>query len=297
MCRFNLILTKEENAETLLKQEGFHKFYDDLGGFKAYQKGYCNCGSFVGSFADQKDIPYQIAIEKAKKEKLERLNQIRIIMNQPDYEERKEIFLQTSSSYAEQIDVFYEPIRVYEREQTDFIHKNFRGEELLRQSEKLQMKIHNMFEPIERQSNFIKIQEAYREYIKENELLQASLPYYRNDEESNQSSKGIPLTELIDLEVDLESDELVSINIPFESNVIDEVILRAENDTNVTHLEEYQTYFELFTNLLEKVPSIMFGTIWSEANEMKLVKTVSINSLLIDDLVVLDYNDMICITQ
>jgi hypothetical protein len=154
-----------------------------------------------------------------------------------------------------------------------------------------------MFVQIESQPEYSEFINKFREYSKENELLQESLLYCLTAEESNQTSKGIPLKELLGLEDDLEAEEFATVNIPMESNVIDDVINRTECDTNAEHLEEYQTYYELFMNLLEVVPSILFGTIWSEANEMKLVKTVKINSLLIDDLAILDYNDMICITQ
>ncbi|MDF2905428.1 MAG: hypothetical protein K0R34_749 [Herbinix sp.] len=297
MCRFNLILTKEEGAEKLLIQEDFRKFYDDLGGFNAYQKGYCNCGSLVGSFADQKGIPYQVAIDEAKKKKVERQNKIRILMNQPDYEERKERFLQTSTSYSEQIEIFYKPIQDYELEQTNYIHTKYSGEEFQQHYEKLHLELQDMFVQIESQPEYSEFINKFREYSKENELLQESLLYCLTAEESNQTSKGIPLKELLGLEDDLEAEEFATVNIPMESNVIDDVINRTECDTNAEHLEEYQTYYELFMNLLEVVPSILFGTIWSEANEMKLVKTVKINSLLIDDLAILDYNDMICITQ
>ncbi|MDD3174458.1 MAG: hypothetical protein PHF63_12510 [Herbinix sp.] len=62
MCRFNFIMIKDESAEELLKHEEYEKFYDDLCGYRAYQKGYCNCGSFVGSLIDKKGMKYSDAI-------------------------------------------------------------------------------------------------------------------------------------------------------------------------------------------------------------------------------------------
>ncbi len=297
MCRFNLILIKEECAEKQLIQEGYQRFYDDLCGFKAYQKGYCNCGSLVGSFPSQKGIAYQVVIEEARKEKLNRLYQIRTMMKQPEYEQQKEDFQQVSTEYSDQLDTFYQHIYDYERNQSQFIHEQFKDEEAEHQFELMHDEISNMFLLVEEQPEFMKIRTAYHNYIKDNDLLQESLIYSLNGEDNNLSSNSIPLKELLNLDEDFEAEESNMITIPIESNAIDDVIERTENDTNAEMLEEYQTLHSLFTKLLKQVPSIRFGTIWSESNDLQTVKTVDINSLLIDDLAFLNYDEMICITK
>ncbi|MDD3174459.1 MAG: hypothetical protein PHF63_12515 [Herbinix sp.] len=85
--------------------------------------------------------------------------------------------------------------------------------------------------------------------------------------------------------------------LPNESSVIGEVIARTEKETYVKNLAEYNSYYKLFCDIIKYVPSFIFCTIWSEPNELKNVKTIGINSLLIDDLAFLDYDEMICITK
>ena len=78
-----------------------------------------------------------------------------------------------------------------------------------------------------------------------------------------------------------------------ESYVIDSVISRTEKNNYNNYRDEFAEYVSLFHELLNEVPDIIFATIWSEPENMKLVKTVTLDSLRIEDLVYLNYNEMI----
>lgn len=298
MCRFNYIMIKDEIAEELLKQEEYYKVYDDLCGYRAYRKGYCNCDSFVGSLIDRKGMKYSDAIETCRKEKLERLYQVRNIMNQPGYKERKERYLQIRMKLTDELNSFSEYITAYEMQQTDLIQKEYSGEAFNNQMKKLYKNINSMITSLETQPDYLKKREAYADFLHENEVLEESTRYYlTKEEEDNLYSHSIPLSELLGLEDKLKLEKIEKIELPDESCVIDKVIARTEKDKFEQNLVEYNSYHKLFSDIIKYVPSFMFCTIWSEPNDLKNVKTVGIDSLLIDDLAFMDYDEMLCITK
>jgi hypothetical protein len=151
MCRFNYIMIKDECADELLKQEKYSKTYDDLCGYWAYERGCCNCGSFVGSLINRKGMTYHDAIETNRKEKLERLYEIKNIMTQHGYKERKEKFLQMRMELSEELDSFSEHIKNYEEQQTDSIYNEYSDEAFNNQMDKLHKEISDMLISLETQ--------------------------------------------------------------------------------------------------------------------------------------------------
>lgn len=301
MCRFNFILIEDESAECteeLLKREEYQKVYDNLCGYRAYQKGYCNCDSFVGSLYSKKGMNYQDTLATCRKEKLERLYQLKNIMSQPGYMERKAKFLQIRLELNNELSTFSEPIIDYEIQRTNSIQNEYSGEAVNNQMEKLYKEISNMLMSLETQPDYVKKREDYADFLCENELLNESASYCLTQEEENDLySHSIPLSELFGIKENLKSEETEVIELPNESSVIDEVIARTENDTFAKYRDEYESYFKLFSEIIKYVPSFMLCTIWNEPNELKTVKTVGIDSLIIDDLAFLKYDEMICIMK
>jgi len=268
MCRFNLILTCGEQAIRILERNEYQKMFENVNHYPAYQKGYCNCGSCVGGLIDKKGRSFKEAIAETKKERLERLYQIKEFMDQPGYEERKEIY-------------------------------NQKIEDLF------QVMIHCQQEDTEMSPEYEASIQKLQKYQLENELMGESICYFRTEEEEEESkvnTRGIPLNQMIDLpeELILENmkedaitENVIEVMPEPESYVIDSVISRTEKNNYNNYRDEFAEYVSLFHELLNEVPDIIFATIWSEPENMKLVKTVTLDSLRIEDLVYLNYNEMI----
>ena len=305
MCRYNLILLhEEESGEKLLKSEGYSMFYENLSGLKAYQAGYCNCGSFVGSMIEKKGMSYENAITTMKREKLDRLYLVRELLYQPNYQEMKDSFEQRRDALLKDLQPFWERVSNYEMRQMEELEDKFPGDELLKEREELYTRLGDMTQEIELEPEYIIKQKAYQSFLGENAIMNDSAIYYKTKEEEEESAPAsIPLSELLGLDFEKEMEEIEGAE-PFQmidtepqSRVIDEVIAREENDTYRSHKEEYEEYRQLFERLLEFTSSLKFATIWSETKGLQNVKTVDINSIKIDDLAFLDYNEMITITK
>lgn len=302
MCRINLILIDDNKAEDLLESKGYHLFQANLQGYGAYRKGYCNCGSFVGSLLEKKGMNYHDAVSSSKQEKLDRLYQIKDLMNKPGYLERKREFLKKQSVFIEKLQDFSQHITEYERTRTDEIRKGKDGSNENAAMDHLFNEIGTMFSELEIKPDYQMIRETYIGFLHENDIMNESTRYYLTKEEEEKAfDPGIPLSELLGFKDEpgenLKEEAVEQIELQKESFVIDEVIVRTQNETNTAHLSEYHTYYRLFSDLLEHVPSFRFTTIWSEPGELKEIKTVSLESMTIDDLAFLEFNDMICIKK
>jgi hypothetical protein len=303
MCRFNLILIRDEKAKELLEREGYSKMYDNLNGYMAYQKGYCNCGSFVGSMVDKKGMDYQDVINLRKAEKLDELYQIQKLMNQPNYKVLKEEFLQKQTELSNEMNVFYKSINDYELQQSDFLLQNYNGEELNHEMDNLNNEVTKMLTSLDSNPAYKVKNDAYITFLEKNHIMNLSTIYYLSKEEEGNTIKNtIPISDILEMETETILDENyfddTIIEIEEDSQVISEVIRRTKNnDTYSKNLDEYNDFYNIITKLLNIVPFVKFSTIWSEPNDLKEIKTVNIQSLKIDDLAFLDFDEMICITK
>lgn len=304
MCRFNLILFHDELGEKLLKSEGYNVFYENLSGLKAYRAGYCNCSSFVGSMIEKRGMSYESARSALKKERLEQLYRIRELLHQPDYQERKERFEQQRDLLLKELQPYQDQMFDYEMKQMEELEANYEGDELQKKREELYTNLGNMIKGIGVQADYELHQKAYHSFLQENNIMNEATTYYLTKEEEEKARDiGLPLPELLGLEreEELENQEEIY-SFPFaelemQSRVIDEVILKEEEDTCQNHREEYEEYIQLFKLLLEYIPSFKFATIWSDTKKLKNVKTVEIGSVQIDDLAFLDFDEMVTISR
>ncbi len=270
MCRFNLILTCDERAVRILEKNGYQRMFENLNNYEAYQKGYCNCDSCVGGLIEMKGRTFKEAIEVKKKDRLERLCQIREFMNQPEYKEQKEVYNRTV-------------------------------EELF------QAMLHDQQEDImDVNPEYQASMEMLRKYQLENDLMRDSICYFRTEEEENaEKSTGIPLKQIIEhpeelllenmTSEDAFSENIIESTMEAESFVIDAVIARTERNNYKNYTDEFEEYTCLFRDILSEVPEIILATIWSEPENLKLVKTVPLDSFRIEDLVYLNYNEMVLV--
>lgn len=123
-----------------------------------------------------------------------------------------------------------------------------------------------------------KKRDVMQAYLKKNDLFRESEMYFL--------TKG---------EQDFELKKLNISDIP--SRVIDEVILQEEKEDYHSYREEYESYVQLFTKLLEVGTDFIFTTIWNGPEDLKLIRSVKINDLKIEDLVFLDIDEMLAITR
>lgn len=336
MCRFNLILIKDVKAGSQLEAEDYSKVYSDydLNGYSAFEKGYCNCGSFVGSLVAKKGMTYGEAVTAIKNEKLDRLYQVKTLMNQPDYKERKEVFIRTRNELSGYLNVYFDSIAEYETKRTDELHTRYEGKELEHEMSKLYDELGKRMAAVEEQPEYRKKRDFYVEYLRENEVMNDSTIYYLSGNEELKAQQDAKkeaekfrtrIEELLgpqtvennskieenNSEIEENSNEIAENNGEIEENrietedkefkqesmVIDEVIARTQNDTSLESEKEYQSYYDTFKGLLKYEPSFLYATIWSEPGDLNTVKTVSLESLKIDDLAFLEFNEMLCITR
>lgn len=303
MCRFNLILIGDEIAKEPLEHEGYYRMYDNLNGYMAYQRGYCNCGSFVGSMVEKKGMDYHDVIELRKAEKLDELFQIQNLMNQSNYKALKEEYLQKQAELSNEMNVFYNAINDFELQQAKYLQQNYNGEDLNHEMDNLNKEVSKMLTSLDSNPAYKVKNDAYITFLEKNQIMHLSTIYYLSKEEEGNTIKNtIPISDILDIKTENILTEYITeeniIEIEEESRVIGEVINRTENnDTNIKNLDEYKDFYEIFCKLLEIVPTIKFTTIWSEPHELKDVKTVSISKLKIDDFAFLDFDEMICITK
>ncbi len=306
MCRFNLILLHDELGEKLLKSEGYDVFYENLLGLKAYRTGAggCNCGSFVGAMIEKRGMSYENALSALKKEKLEKLYQIRELLYQVDYQERKERFEQQRDLLLKELQPYQDQMFDYEMKQMEELEANYEGDELQKKREELYTSLGNMLKGIGIESEYELHQKAYHSFLQENSIMNESTTYYLTREEEEKARDiGLPLAELLGLELgeamdnpqELESFQFAEMEM--QTRVIDEVISKEEKDTCQNHKKEYDEYIQLFQQLLEYIPSFKFATIWSDTKKLKNVKTVEIGSVRIDDFAFLDFDEMLTISR
>lgn len=301
MCRFNLILIKEKEAEEILICEGYVKVHDDLTGYMAFHKGHCDCGSFVGSLCEKKELGlgYFEVAENYKKDELDCLYQIKEFMNKPRYREKRQEFEKQKTKLLEEMDIFRNHINEYEFEQMEEIKKNYSGEEYNQKLDELYQKIGELQMEVENDPAYQTKQNKYYEFLEDKQLMNDSTYYFLSEEEEKEArGKSFPLKELIGEDFQF-SEEVILEEDFFEENssVIDKVIEEKENNTFQNEIEEYNSYYEVFAKLLERVDSFCFATIWSEPYELKQVNKVDIHSLEMGDLAFLEYDEMICVTR
>jgi len=301
MCRFNLILVKEERSKQYLEENEYNQFYKNLNGYMAYQKGYCNCGSVVGSLLDRTEESYSEAIDKRQKEKVERLYEIRNLMHHARYQMYKESFLQKQKEYLEEMDNLSKYITEYERKELEDAEKKYEGEEFDEKIGEIQLEVSNMLMKLDENAAYKKALDKYASFIEENELMRDAQIYYltRAEEEQAFIASQIELPDSLKKLKEQEDAErgAKAIQIERTSMVIDEVISRAEHETDKENLNEFAVYYQVIKDLLEYEEYVGFATIWSEAKELKDGKTINLDSLLIDDLAFLEFDDMLCIVK
>lgn len=286
MCQFNLVFTKNSKNKKILKNNEYNYFGDDFNNFSAYFKGHCNCGSFVGSMSEYNGNSYLEMIENLNKSEVKKFNNLKILMNKPNYKELKEKYSSDLNLLSDALEVFYKPISDYEREQTNILEEKYSGKDLEKHMEllyeELGKKINNMYNSAE----FKSAQAKMDDFIEKNELIGLSTIYYLTKEDEDNAKKSREI-------LDVDSNNFIKYtDLPEESFVIDTVIQKLENRYK-NDCNDFLEYKHLFETLLENEDYILFSCIWSQPENLSIEKEVNIKDIKIEDLASLKYNQIL----
>lgn len=297
MCQLNLVFVKNSKNKKILKNNEYNYFGDDFNNFSPYVKGFCDCGSFVGSMSEYTGNTYFEMIEDLNNAELERLNKIKDIMNKPDYKKIREKYIADRENLSNALETFFEPVSNYEIEQINMLETNYTGKTLEKHMELLYKDLDKKLKEIENSCEYKSAKTKLNKFIEENELLEESTLYYltKEDEDDDNKLKEIPYDNVFE-EYNFFEDtdkfpEIIDID-EEESFVIDTVIQKLENryqnDYNV-----FLKYKQLFENLLENEEYILFCCIWDEPDKMSIEKEVNIKDITIEDLASLEYDQIL----
>lgn len=291
MCRFNLVMIKTDRAKEVLCDRGYDKWNEGVEGYTSFIKGYCNCDSFVGSLCEQKGVDYETAINQVKKKSLDGLYKMRDFMKQPGYEEARKAFRAQHDAFANKLMQFYEAVGDYEEAQNKILEATYQGGELDKMKRNLQKDVERKFREVDLDPEYMSCRRAYDEFLQENEMMDRSTRYFltKEEEQLHRKASNSP-GELIQVE---DKGQIATTEYTDTSQVIDEVILKEEQHNFMENKDEFAEYKALFDKLFLYEENVLFATIWSEAHDLKLVKSVEMNDLRIDDMAFLEFDEMI----
>ena len=290
MCQLNLVFVKNSENKKILKNNEYEYFGEDFKSFSPYVKGFCNCGSFVGSMSEYTGNSYIEMIEELNNSELERLTKIKNFMNKPDYKKQREKYIADREILSNALEKFFEPMSNYEMEQINLLETKYKGKALEKQRDLLYKDLDEKLQEIENSAGYKSAEAKLNEFVKNNELMEESTLYYLTKDDEDNDSKS---EEILDDELFEDLDDAIEIiDVTEESFVIDTVIQKLEsryqNDYNV-----FSEYKDLFENLLKNEDYILFCCIWDKPKKMSIKKEVTIKDITIEDLASLEYNQIL----
>lgn len=308
MCRFNIVYAKNDELG-ILAQNGYTPFDENYPGYTGYVRGYCNCGSFVGSMAesDRHFQSYEEMRACERKEKLEVLIKVRELMHRPDYAAIRDAYIQERDALLDAMFAMTEEVGDFETEQMELLNEKYDFSPPADLVEKLYDEVEVRHNAICETAPYKEIEQRLEQLRKRNPVLEESTFYYLTKEEQYEAfGEGVPLSELLDDEddetvdavlsqmmEDADEEDIVEIEFDEPDMVIDDVIEKLENETDEDAETEFQEYIALFEGLLTSNDNILFSTIWSEIGEYNLIDSISLSEMTIDVFAGMNFNDMI----
>lgn len=289
MCQLNLVFVKNSTNKEILKNNGYECFGENFQTFSSYVKGFCNCGSFVGSMSEYAGNSYLEMMNELNSSELERLNKIKTFMSKPDYKDLKRKYMADKDKLSNTLEKFINPLFNYEMEQLELLQTKYKGQELEKQMELLYKNLDKKLKKVEHSSEYKSAEIKLNDFTEKNQLMEESLLYYltQEDEESDRKANGLFM------EFD---NNIETLDAPEESLVINNVIEKIQN----RYQNDYATFLEyknLFEKLLENEECILFCCIWDEPEKLSIEKEINIGNLKIEDLASLEYNQILRICK
>lgn len=290
MCQLNLVFVKDYINKEILKNNEYEYFGKNFKTFSPYVKGFCNCGSFVGSMSEYIGNNYVEMIEELNTSELKKLNKIKDFMNKPDYKKQKEKYIAEKEKLSNILEKFIEPMCNYEIEQINLLETKYKGKTLEKQLEILYKDLDKKLQKIENSTEYKYAESKLNEFIEKNELMEESILYYLTKEEEDNDKESEEILD-DDLFEDLD-DDVEFLDVDEESFVIDSVIEKLQNryENDYNYFLEYK---QLFEKLLENEEYILFCCVWDEPKKLSIEKEVNIKDIKIEDLASLEYNQIL----
>ena len=226
MCQLNLVFVKTSTNKKILKNNEYEYFRKDFKNFSPYVKGFCNCGSFVGSMSEYTGNSYLEMTEQLNNSELERLNKIKDFMTKPDYKKQKEKYIADKEKLSNALEKFFEPMSSYEMEQINLLETKYKGKALEKQIELLYKDLDKKLQEIENSSEYKSAEARFNEFIEKNKLMEESTLYYLTKEDENNDTKS---EELLDDELFEDLDDEGEEDL-FDSDLADDNL---DNDNDI----------------------------------------------------------------
>lgn len=289
MCQLNLVFVKNSTNKEILKNNGYECFRENFQTFSSYVKGFCNCGSFVGSMSEYAGNSYLEMMNELNSSELERLNKIKTFMSKPDYKDLKRKYMADKDKLSNTLEKFINPLFNYEMEQLELLQTKYKGQELEKQMELLYKNLDKKLKKVEHSSEYKSAEIKLNDFTEKNQLMEESLLYYLTQEDEDNDRKNM---KVLDNNLLKDLDDSESINNFEESLVIDNVIKRVQNEYENDY-SVFLEYKQLFEKLLENEEYILFCCIWDKPKKISIEKEVNIGNLKIEDLASLEYNQIL----
>lgn len=296
MCRYNIIMVKHKNNQNYLKDIGYSVMEHEISGFTGYSYGTCNCDSFVGSMSDSTENTYSAMLAHQQEKFLEQLEHINAFMRIPGYRKKRRQYEEHREKYYNAMSTFTDEIFQWELEQIEQIEDSYSEKERKPKMEKLYQEVDILFREMEERMDYKNAQKIYFDFLHNNQLMEESCSYFFSQKEQEKAwEESAPQAD--QLWKSKEIEDLTYDQEETQSYVIDEVFRRVK-DGELKEKEaedEYGTFIDIFKELLKNESEIQFTTIWCEPNELKLQKAISIDTITLEDMARLSFNEVICI--
>lgn len=192
MCQLNLVFVRNSTNKKILENNEYNYFGDNFENFSSYVKGFCNCGSFVGSMSEHTGNSYLEVLEELNAPQLKKLNIIKNFMNKPDYKKLRQNYITDRETLSNALEKFFEPMSNYEMEQISLLEEKYKGKALEKQLELLYNDLDIKLQAIEKSSEYKIAQSKLDKFIEKNQLMEESTLYYLTKEEEDKDCRSLP---------------------------------------------------------------------------------------------------------
>lgn len=266
-------------------------------GFSFYISGgmRCNCGSVLCSHQDdQNGLSYAELKEKLKSENLDKLLQIKELMEQADYPKKKKAFEKRLDTLWKRVDKSTKDIAEKERELADtvFARKDISDEEKQRiMHEEVYPKVQELMNQAEKRPEYVDAMDEYRKFCDENQVMWQSIIYTLKRDEN---VKEFDFNDLSTANPDEETFEFI-----LPSNCIYDAIERAKTGEFKQSEKEFDEIKKFAQEFLKQADEFKILCYWQDGDEPSVTgeHTVTLDEFDIDCTVFLKYNCLLTIKR
>ena len=247
------------------------KEYDDKYNYYEASANRCDCGSVVGLLKDYKDkfSNYNEYLESMEKTELVKLYKIKDILSQPNYESNLNNILKVRDNMFNKVESYTELLKEKEANLSQIASKvnlNIKDQVELK---KINQEIAVIKNNLQNDIHYKMAIDSYNEFIKTNELMIASRNYtleYKKD---------------------------------WWQENIDLKISKTEHESHIHTNAEFNHLKFVLSDILKFANEIKIFPIWQgeRYDNLKEIKEVELTKLKLEDLIFLDFKDVVTIKR